>query len=78
MTTNSLKIEQVQQEIDILKKVEHKNIIKYLDCSDTSYLGKPYIIFEFVENGSLKDVIKKFGVFSEDLAKKYINQVILF
>lgn len=78
MNSFSLKIEQIQQEIGILKRSDHKNIIKYLDCSDPSYVGKPYIIFEFVENGSLKDVVKKFGVFSEELVKRYLTQVIYF
>ena len=75
MNSHSIKMAQIQLEIDILRKVEHPNIIKYADCSDSSFKGKPYIIFEFIENGSLKDIIQRFGVFSEDLARRYIYQV---
>lgn len=77
LNPHSLKFEQVQKEINILRKVDHPNIIKYLDCSNPSDRAeKSYIIFEFIESGSLKDVIKKFGVFSEQLARKYVFQVI--
>lgn len=75
MNSNSLKMEQVQSEIDILRKVDHPNIIKYLDCSDISHTGKPYIIFEFIENGSLKDIINRYGTFPEELARRYVYQV---
>lgn len=34
-----------------------------------------YIILEFIENGSLKDVLTKFGHFPEHLAAIYIEQV---
>ena len=78
MNAQSIKMSQIQLEIDILRKVDHPNIIKYLDCSPAEYKGKPYIIFEFIENGSLKDIIKKFGLFSEDLAKRYMLQVIYY
>lgn len=75
LNSQSIKLQQIQKEIDILRKVNHPNIIKYLDCSDVASKEKPYIIFEYIENGSLKDVIKKFGTFSEELAKRYVFQV---
>ena len=35
-----------------------------------------YIVFEYAENGSLKDVIRKFGPLKETLVKRYIQQVL--
>ncbi|EEC78176.1 hypothetical protein OsI_17770 [Oryza sativa Indica Group] len=65
-----------QQEIDLLKNLNHKNIVKYLGSLKTrSHL---HIILEYVENGSLANIIKpnKFGPFPESLVAVYIAQVL--
>ncbi|KAK8310981.1 hypothetical protein V6Z12_D02G220700 [Gossypium hirsutum] len=66
----------IMQEIDLLKNLNHKNIVKYLGSSKTkSHL---HIILEYVENGSLANIIKpnKFGPFPESLVAVYISQVL--
>lgn len=66
----------IMQEIDLLKNLNHKNIVKYLGSFKTkSHL---YIILEYVENGSLASIIKpnKFGAFPETLVAVYISQVL--
>ncbi|KAL8120420.1 MAP3K epsilon protein kinase 1-like isoform X2 [Apium graveolens] len=66
----------IMQEIDLLKNLRHKNIVKYLGSSKTkSHL---HIILEYVENGSLANIIKptKFGPFPESLVAVYIVQVL--
>ncbi|KAK8629504.1 hypothetical protein V6N13_078343 [Hibiscus sabdariffa] len=66
----------IMQEIDLLKNLNHKNIVKYLGSSKTkSHL---HIILEYVENGSLANIIKpnKFGPFPESLVAVYIAQVL--
>ncbi|KAK6253059.1 hypothetical protein QUC31_014779 [Theobroma cacao] len=68
----------IMQEIDLLKNLNHKNIVKYLGSSKTkSHL---HIILEYVENGSLANIIKpnKFGPFPESLVAVYIAQVCLY
>ncbi|AQK46853.1 MAP3K epsilon protein kinase 1 [Zea mays] len=65
-----------QQEIDLLKNLNHKNIVKYLGSLKTkSHL---HIILEYVENGSLANIIKpnKFGPIPESLVALYIAQVL--
>jgi hypothetical protein len=65
----------VMGEIDLLKTLNHKNIVKYIGSFKTrTHL---YIILEFMENGSLSSVIKpnRFGVFPESLVAIYITQV---
>ncbi|XP_019451944.1 PREDICTED: MAP3K epsilon protein kinase 1-like [Lupinus angustifolius] len=65
----------IMQEIDLLKNLNHKNIVKYLGYSKTeSHL---HIILEYVENGSLANIIKpnNFGPFPESLVAVYIGQV---
>ena len=62
-------------EIDLLKNLRHKNIVKYIGSFKTrSHLS---IILEYMEKGSLADVIRpaKFGAFPESLAAVYIAQV---
>ncbi|KAL4360472.1 hypothetical protein GQ457_04G004690 [Hibiscus cannabinus] len=66
----------IMQEIDLLKNLNHKNIVKYLGSSKTrTHL---HIILEYVENGSLANIIKpnKFGPFPESLVAVYISQVL--
>nr|XP_010312974.1 MAP3K epsilon protein kinase isoform X1 [Solanum lycopersicum] len=66
----------IMQEIDLLKNLNHKNIVKYLGSLKTkSHL---FIILEYVENGSLANIVKpnKFGPFPESLVAVYISQVL--
>ncbi|XAR64021.1 Non-specific serine/threonine protein kinase [Bertholletia excelsa] len=66
----------IMQEIDLLKNLNHKNIVKYLGSLKTK--THLHIILEFVENGSLANIIKpnKFGPFPESLVAVYIAQVL--
>ncbi|KAK3236543.1 MAP3K epsilon protein kinase 1, partial [Cymbomonas tetramitiformis] len=63
-------------EIDLLKNLNHKNIVKYLGSFRTK--GHLNIILEYMENGSLSSIIKpnKFGAFPESLVAVYISQVL--
>ncbi|KAL8139902.1 hypothetical protein V2J09_005923 [Rumex salicifolius] len=65
-----------QEDLNIIMNLNHKNIVKYLGSSKTrSHL---HIILEYVENGSLANIIKpnKFGPFPEQLVAHYIAQVL--
>ncbi|KAL8105624.1 hypothetical protein AgCh_029434 [Apium graveolens] len=69
-------LKNIMQEIDLLKNLNHKNIVKYLGSSmTTSHL---HIFLEYVENGSLANIIKpaNFGPFPESLVAVYITQVL--
>ena len=64
----------IMGEIDLLKNLNHPNIVKYVGSFKTrTHL---YIILEFMEKGALSSVIKpsKFGAFPESLAAVYIAQ----
>ncbi|CAH8348946.1 unnamed protein product [Eruca vesicaria subsp. sativa] len=67
---------ETQQEIDLLKNLNHKNIVKYLGSWKTK--TDLHIILEYVENGSLANNVnpKKFGPFPESLVAVYIAQVL--
>ncbi|KAH8830757.1 hypothetical protein DL96DRAFT_1594203 [Flagelloscypha sp. PMI_526] len=64
----------IMSEIDLLKNLNHPNIVKYKGYAKTpQYL---YIILEFCENGSLYAISKRFGKFPETLVAVYISQVL--
>ncbi|KAK1408761.1 hypothetical protein QVD17_40793 [Tagetes erecta] len=66
----------IMQKIDLLKNLNHGNIVKYLGSIKTE--THLHIILEYVENGSLANIIKpdKFGPFPESLVAVYITQVL--
>lgn len=65
---------EIMSEIDLLKNLNHPNIVKYKGFVKTrEYL---YIILEFCENGSLHNISKRFGKFPENLVSVYISQVL--
>jgi serine/threonine protein kinase len=73
---SSSNLQSIMLEIELLKNLNHKNIVKYVGSFKTrTHL---YIILEYMENGSLASVIKpsKFGAFSESLVAVYIAQVL--
>ena len=67
-------LESIHSEINLLKKLKHDNIVRYFDSVEAD--GTLNIVLEFVENGSLSDIIKRFGTFTETLAVMYIAQVL--
>ncbi|EGC39194.1 hypothetical protein DICPUDRAFT_96609 [Dictyostelium purpureum] len=64
----------IMNEIDLLKNLNHANIVKYIKYVKTK--ENLYIVLEYVENGSLSSLIKKFGKFPESLVCVYIRQVL--
>lgn len=67
-------ISQIMSEIDLLKNLNHPNIVKYKGFFKTREFL--YIILEFCENGSLHAICKRFGKFPENLVAVYICQVL--
>lgn len=64
----------IMQEIDLLKNLNHPNIVKY-----HGFVKSPdslYIILEYCEQGSLHSICKNFGKFPENLVALYISQVL--
>ena len=74
---NRLKIDcrkSIIDEIDLMKKLDHKNIVKYIETQQSG--NQLCIVLEFIEGGSLEYLYKKFGCFSETLVAIYIKQVL--
>ena len=66
---------QVLGEIQLLKNLRHNNIVRYIDYH---YVHEQalHIVLEYIENGSLKDTIKKFGPLPEALTARYTFQML--
>ncbi|KAF5749885.1 Mitogen-activated protein kinase kinase kinase 7 [Tripterygium wilfordii] len=65
-----------QEDLNVIMNLNHKNIVKYLGSLKTK--THLHIILEYVENGSLANIIKpnRFGPFPESLVAVYISQVL--
>lgn len=66
----------LKEEIEILKKISHKNIVKYYYtdiCEDNSSID---IVFEYVSGGSITMLLQKFGKISEKLVAKYTIEIL--
>ncbi|EGC31385.1 hypothetical protein DICPUDRAFT_95528 [Dictyostelium purpureum] len=64
----------VKSEFDILQKLRHNNIVKVLGVVETQ--SQMNFILEYVENGSLRDVLDRFGPLSEELCTVYLYQLL--
>ncbi|KIW85766.1 hypothetical protein Z517_01158 [Fonsecaea pedrosoi CBS 271.37] len=64
----------IMLEIDLLKNLDHPNIVKYNGFVKTPETLN--IILEYCENGSLHSISKNFGRFPENLVALYMSQVL--
>ena len=67
--------QQIENEINILKKLDHPFILKILEFQSTS--NKYYIVTDYCRNGELFDEIKKRDRFSERETAYILYQVLL-
>lgn len=65
----------LENEINLLKTLEHPNIVRYLGTEVTAqYLT---IFLEYVPGGSVRALIEKFGALEEPVARSYTRQLLL-
>jgi serine/threonine protein kinase len=59
----------IQMEISLLQKLDHKNIVKYIDAfyDDSNFC----LILEYVDGGPISNIIKTYGPYPESLAAIY-------
>merc|ERR1712137_72085 len=66
--------DQMMKEINFLKNFHHKNIVQYIGLVQTD--RHMNLVLEFIDNGSLAQVLANYGFFPESLAAIYVSQVL--
>jgi len=64
----------LEREIDIMKKLQHPNIIQLMEVIDTA--DTLFLVLEFASGGELFDAIVDKGSYSEAEAAKIIHQIL--
>lgn len=67
-------VDELYREIKILKGLNHANIIKFYQSFDTMF--QLYIIMEYIQNGTLADILAKVKHLSESKAQLIYRQLI--
>ena len=61
-------------EREMLAKLSHENIVKLVSSFQST--EKLFFILNFYKNGSLEQLINKCGVFTKEIAKFYLSQIV--
>eukprot|EP01097_Dermamoeba_algensis_P008874 TRINITY_DN6093_c0_g1_i1.p1 TRINITY_DN6093_c0_g1~~TRINITY_DN6093_c0_g1_i1.p1 ORF type:complete len:702 (+),score=199.13 TRINITY_DN6093_c0_g1_i1:52-2157(+) len=67
-------LESIVTELELLQRLYNPNIVNYVEFQETK--DHIYFVLEYVEGGSLYNVMKRFGNFSEPLLARYLTQVL--
>lgn len=82
---NNTNTKLVEQEIQILSALHHKNIVKLIDygsdgqivkCSGRVLSNLVYITLEYVEGGLMFDLCKQGGAMGEDVGRFFLRQLV--
>lgn len=74
--TTAQQLENCNREIDIMKLLNHPNIVKLIDVVEKSQDGMTYLIVEYVVGGELFDYIVANGVVKEKEARRFFRQIV--
>ncbi|GAA6034054.1 hypothetical protein JCM8097_000669 [Rhodosporidiobolus ruineniae] len=67
-------LDALEREIELLKVLQHDNIVQYLDSStDAQHLN---IFLEYVPGGSVAALLQNYGAFEEALVSKFVRQIL--
>ena len=69
-------VDDLQREIDVMKKLRHPNIVRYLGAEVDNSKNILNIFQEWAPGGSLSELLKKFGTFSINVVKSYVGQIL--
>eukprot|EP01065_Artemidia_motanka_P045745 TRINITY_DN6784_c1_g1_i1.p1 TRINITY_DN6784_c1_g1~~TRINITY_DN6784_c1_g1_i1.p1 ORF type:complete len:876 (+),score=236.17 TRINITY_DN6784_c1_g1_i1:89-2716(+) len=68
--------DEVRHEFDLLQTLRHENIVRYIDFELTCDGKSLRIYLEYVEGGSLAQVLTQFGALGEAVVRTYTRQVL--
>ena len=68
------KLSKMEDEISVMKALHHPNIVRYLGTSRQN--GHLYIFLEFMADGCIAKLLKRFGPLGEENVKNYLRQIL--
>eukprot|EP00469_Lotharella_globosa_P012607 CAMPEP_0167789100 /NCGR_PEP_ID=MMETSP0111_2-20121227/10464_1 /TAXON_ID=91324 /ORGANISM="Lotharella globosa, Strain CCCM811" /LENGTH=615 /DNA_ID=CAMNT_0007681163 /DNA_START=29 /DNA_END=1877 /DNA_ORIENTATION=- len=71
---NELLIRDVETEVSMLKDLSHPNIVRYIGTGRTTAALLVYM--EYVPGGSIAELLRRFGCFSERIVRVYTRQIL--
>lgn len=74
-TSNQKFVMRFRKEAQAIAALSHPNIVSVYDVGNSDE-GEPYLIMEYVEGRTLKDVINKLGPLSLDRSLDYVHQIL--
>ncbi|CAH8282460.1 unnamed protein product [Eruca vesicaria subsp. sativa] len=74
LLANPALVNNIKREISIMRRLSHPHIVRLHEVMATK--GKIFFTMEFVKGGELFNKISKHGRLSEDLARRYFQQLI--
>ena len=61
------------REIRVMKQIVHGNVVRYIDNACDAQTGKPYMVMEYIQQGSLGSLLRKNGgTLPQDLSVRLI------
>lgn len=76
MLGNPQEIDKLMSEIELMKNLNHPNIVQYLGSHVDTQNHVVSIFQAWMSGGSVADMLKKFGSFSAGMIKSYTTQVL--
>lgn len=70
-------VEDLQREIDLMKSLKHRNIVRYFGAEVDDSRNILHIFQEWAPGGSVETLLKKFGPFSIAVVKSYVSQILM-
>lgn len=71
---DELGLQFVWRELNVMKSVNHPNIVRTYDIFDTK--NRLYIVLEYMPGGTLGEILKKLGRFTEDQARPILKDIL--
>lgn len=76
ITEKSSEVESLLSEIQLMRGLSHKHIVGYIGARVDPNSPVLFIIQEWVPNGSVAHLLKKFGPFGEGVVRNYTTQIL--
>lgn len=68
-------VKRLEGEIKLMRRLHHEHIVQYLGTARDSQ--SLFIFMEYVPGGSIASMLTQFGLFTEELIKRFVRQILL-